>query len=409
MVTFMGKKKHPPHGPPAFDRGPTPHFHGRAYILDEFSILLERAMRTHMGTTFIIQGAPGAGKTALLYKMGSDAPKPWQVVHIDPDALWDTNWLMHALGRGGEFNISEVTGGVSLAGYVKGDVTSVPVLPNPISVIEQWNVPLLLILDEAQTIAEGNKPEGKDKSIATNLLKRIHNGEMGRPVVLLIAGLETTLGAFESLGLSRIGLQCDVKLGSLNSTSTRAIIQSWLTKDGRAKGDATVWIDAIEQESHGWPQHIAAYVEPALRYLQANHGHLTPTGLSKVLELGRKGRASYYEQRVRDIEGGDVIRLAEAIFDLPVGMRFEKKAIVSELKKDHSAEKVEGIFRKFIEKGIIAEDGQGYSIPIPSMHDWLKSELLLHKERLWKPPPSPHPNKSRGKSGGDESRFDMER
>ncbi|MCY4001373.1 MAG: ATP-binding protein [Bacteroidetes bacterium] len=405
----MGKKKLPPHGPPAFDRGPTPHFHGRVHILDEFSILLERAMRTHMGTTFIIQGAPGAGKTALLHKMGGDAPKPWQVVRIDPDALWDTNWLMHALDRGGEFNISEVTGGVSLAGYVKGDVTSVPVLKNPISVIKQWNAPLLLILDEAQTLAEGNKPEGKDRSIATNLLKHIHNGEMGRPVVLLAAGLGTTLGAFESLGLSRIGLKCDVKLGSLSSTSTRAIIQSWLTEDGRSKGDTATWVEEIAQESHNWPQHIAAYVEPALRHLQAHRGHLTPTGLSKVLELGRKGCASYYEQRVRKFDGDDVMLFAEAVFDIGIGKPFTKKMILSKFKEEYGAKKAESLFRNFIEKGIIAQDGYTYSIPIPSMHDWLKSELLLHKERLGKPPPSPHPNKSRGKSGGDESRFDMER
>ncbi|MCY4000797.1 MAG: hypothetical protein OXF84_08340 [Bacteroidetes bacterium] len=59
-----------------------------------------------------------------------------------------------------------------------------------------------------------------------------------------------------------------------------------------------------------------------------------------------------------------------------------KKMIISEFKKEHDAEKAEDIFNKFMEKGVIVKDDQAYSIPIPSMHDWLKSELKRHKERL---------------------------
>ena len=62
MHTFQ---RHPP-VTAAFDRGPAKYFHGRKQILNDFNELIARANLTDSGTTFLIQGAPGAGKTALL-------------------------------------------------------------------------------------------------------------------------------------------------------------------------------------------------------------------------------------------------------------------------------------------------------------------------------------------------------
>ncbi len=44
------------------DRGPARYFHGRAQILYDFSDLLRRATKENNGTTFLVQGAPGAGR-----------------------------------------------------------------------------------------------------------------------------------------------------------------------------------------------------------------------------------------------------------------------------------------------------------------------------------------------------------
>jgi len=56
---------------PPYDRGRARHFHGRKSILSNFSRVLQYAVSKNLesnGTIFLIQGAPGAGKTALLYK-----------------------------------------------------------------------------------------------------------------------------------------------------------------------------------------------------------------------------------------------------------------------------------------------------------------------------------------------------
>ena len=84
----------------AFDRGPAKYFHGRKQILHDFKELLVRAAQAKSGTTFLIQGAPGAGKTALLHECEKLARSAkWKTANIDPNALWEPEILRHSLGQ----------------------------------------------------------------------------------------------------------------------------------------------------------------------------------------------------------------------------------------------------------------------------------------------------------------------
>ncbi len=160
--------------------------------------------------------------------------------------------------------------------------------------------PPLLILDEAQRLGGTNAPEGSQVATATNVLNAIHNGQLNKPVVLLAAGLNPTLKAFKTFDISRFAKDCLVKLGALSKESERLVITDWLKKDGRVKGDPTVWVDAIVRETHGWPQHIQCYAGLASEYLQANGGVMTLDGLTSVLEAGHEDRKVYYEERLDD-------------------------------------------------------------------------------------------------------------
>ncbi len=110
----------------AIDRGHSPYFRSRKQILRNFSELLGRARRSVSGTTFLIQGAPGAGKTALLHECISlSKNKKWKAVKIHPYALWNSDALMEVLGRGREYVIQERTGTIHVS-TLKGEYKSAP-------------------------------------------------------------------------------------------------------------------------------------------------------------------------------------------------------------------------------------------------------------------------------------------
>ena len=81
------------------DRGPAKYFHWRKQILVKFGNTLWCSEQKETGTAFLIQGAPGAGKTALLYKCEELArDREWDTAEISSSALWDLVALRNCLG-----------------------------------------------------------------------------------------------------------------------------------------------------------------------------------------------------------------------------------------------------------------------------------------------------------------------
>ena len=370
------------------DRGPARYFHGRKRALSRFNGLLKRAIQESGGTTYLIQGAPGAGKSALLIECEKYAAAGgWKVAMIHPSALWDTSALMHSLGRGQESEITEHTGKIE-APIVKGEYKSVPIQSTTLSILREGRLPLLLSMDEAHRVERINTHMPDKVDAASSVLEEIHNGKLGRPVVLIAAGLGTTVNAFGELGISRFARKCVVELGALDKESQCAVIHDWLKKDGRAKGDPTAWIEAIAQETHGWPQHIMSYVEPALDQLEADDGIMTADGLNVVLEAGREERATYYEERVRGFHREQLNCIARSIANVPPGSSVDYSVIMSSLMQEYRPDKAENLFHKALKKGILDERENRYVVPIPSMHDWLVSNFariqvkFAHSEQI---------------------------
>jgi len=83
-----------------FDRGPSPYFHGREEILQTFSDYLTLFRKEKRGTIFLIQGAPGAGKTALLDVLFSLAKEDlWDVAEIKVKDLHNPVSMAQSLGE----------------------------------------------------------------------------------------------------------------------------------------------------------------------------------------------------------------------------------------------------------------------------------------------------------------------
>ncbi len=237
------------------DRGPAKYFHGRVRILANFDKLVKDSMKPRGASTFLIQGAPGAGKTALLDVLSKRAKESgWSIAEIDPPALWDPEELSYYLGKGTRAQITSVSGQVGVDAVVKAegklDVAVQRHRPTTLKILAAGKRPLLLILDEAQTLGTTNTPPSQELAgVATNVLNSIHNGRLKRPVILLAAGLGMSKASFVGLGILRFKGGCFVELGGLGKDSERAVIKDWLVKEGGAKGDPTPWIDQIAQKT----------------------------------------------------------------------------------------------------------------------------------------------------------------
>ncbi len=387
------------------DRGPAQYFHGRKEIIDSFANTLELYRSEKGGTTYLIQGAPGAGKTALLDVLSNNAKScGWAVAKIGIKNLFSPAPMAQTLGK--SYTIDSE---YALKGGIKflegGLVESVAGHASPEEVLKHLapQTGLILLLDEAQRL---NKiPDDSEiQIVAGDTLDVIHNGGLGRPIMLLAAGLGTTESAFWKLGISRSEGDCMVQLGRLDKESECAVIREWLVKDGGAEGDPHVWIKAIAGQTHGWPQHIISYMKPAVAFLKSHNHRMTDDGLEFVLARGSEYRTMYYKKRARGIDKKKRQVIAEIFNGVPSGETIEFDDIMSALKEEYSHEEAGNLFNKALERGIIDEREDGdYGIPIPSFHTWLIDEYASHihqpilsNKNLDQSMPSENPQKSIG-------------
>ncbi len=358
----------------AWDRGPAKYFHGRTVILGQFAERSHQAARQNAGTIFLVQGAPGAGKTALLAECAKRAQGiGWLVVKIHPQTLWDPHLLRKSLdGR----RKPAVTGASAKLGVATAAATADLPPVTMLDLLTDSNDRLLLVLDEAQRLGQAAAPVGEAVATASMVLTSIHNGEIGRPVILLAGGLGTSQHAFEKLGISRFEGDCLVNLGGLDPEAERAVLYDWLTKDGGAQGDPGPWIDAITKETYGWPQHILSYVKPALVQLHEDTGQMTTSGLDVVLSQGRARRAAYYKGRTDAFDTPELQHMAEALIQVTTADGVSKKHILASLTRHYGPDEATRLFDQALHKGVLSRHGKGYAAPIPSMHNWLVSEYL---------------------------------
>ncbi|MCY4224649.1 MAG: ATP-binding protein [Bacteroidetes bacterium] len=377
------------------DRGPSPFFHGREEIIDTFSSGLKFSRDTKKGTTFLIQGAPGAGKTALLDVLSNQAkPKGWEVALINGKDLYDPVSMAQSLGKSytidSEYalNVGIKFLGGGLVASVAGHASSEEIL----KCLAPENG-LILVLDEAQDL-QYLKNTPKEHNLARDALTVIHNGDVGHPVMLIVGGLGTTESSLGGLGVSGIDGDCTVQLGRLDEESERAVIRDWITHAGGAVGDPSRWIDSIAEKTHGWPQHIMSYVKPALKYLKSSHGKMTDSGLEFVYEKGNEYREEYYQKRVKGFDKKKRQDLAKIFADVPLGDTMELEDIMDALKEEYTEEIAEKLFKKALERGIIDERKDGdYGIPIPSFHTWLVDQYVQNKSQYIPPAPKQLPAK----------------
>ena len=371
------------------DRGRAKYFHGREGVLADFKERLEFARDDpEEGTTFLIQAAPGAGKSALLYKCAELAEgQGWETLKINTKALWDTDALCQILEGGWKHLLDEIAVNAGFDKWIQIQGAAKFKLPGhtPQSIIERGKDPLLLLLDEAQTLGTGMAPTDARYETVKVFLDSLHNGGASRPVMLLTAGLSATKRAFKDLGVSRFKANCYVELGPLKEEAEREVIKDWLKKEGRGKGDPAPWIDAIMQKTHGWPQHVAAYAQAAAIHLRATGRQMTPAKLKEVLEVGEIQRIKFYKSRAEGLDEDHRMAIARAFASAREDQTQTRKVIMESLVKAVGRQEADTVFRRALHNGVLDHRDGRYVIPIPSMFDWLIDNYFI-KQDLSHPP-----------------------
>ncbi len=369
--------------PDVEDRGEAKYFHGRKGILDSFQRRMKWAEKDpKKGTTFLIQAAPGAGKTALLHECTKLAENTgWEAVRVNTGALWDTDTMCQELGDGWTHLLDEIAvqGGFDKWIQIQGAAKFKLPGHSPQSIIERGKDPLLLFLDEAQILGKQSGQLQEHRELVQNFLNSIHNGEMGRPVILLVAGLSATKRAFKDLGVSRFKDNCYVELGPLKPEAEREVIKDWLKKDGRAKGDPAPWIDVIMQKTHGWPQHVSAYAQAAALQMRTDKRKMTPQGLQTVLEVGRMKRMKFYKSRAEGLDEDHRMAIARAFAGAREDQTQTRKAIMASLLQDAGNQEASDLFKLALQNGVFDNRNGRYAIPIPSMFDWFIDNYFIER------------------------------
>ena len=246
-------------------------------------------------------------------------------------------------------------------------------MATPLELIQKGKKPLLLILDEAQHLGEDSRITGEYKDDVRYLLDQIHNGKLGRPVILLAGGLGLTEEAFVALGISRMAEDCKFDMEPLEKEEEIAVVEDWLKKAGGATEDVTHWIDTITTETYQWPRHVDSYARNAAQILKANGGRMTPELLRLVMEKGRANRMEYYQARLSPFIAEERRSLSGIMLASSKEGAIEQTGAVEQLSKEYGAEKAEELFFRAVRKGVLHFNTAlgSYSVPIPSLREYI--------------------------------------
>ena len=401
------------------DRGRSPFFSGRVHEIEDVELSVQGVMerlqdgkpRPAADETWLFQGSPGAGKSALLEKLeekwnaqdkeGTPIALPVRadlvfnqanliakiadavaMANNDTDAADKLRQIVSidrssATDIGGEFVIRASTW-ISEAKSVVTNPreltweTLARIFPR-----ENWSRPIVLLLDEAQSLHHWEGPSE---------ILNLHQGSHGLPIIPIYAGLSDSFEALRKHEISRMAQQRRVTLGALEQREAEAAVLSMLDAFRVGGDNHDAWARKVAGDCCGWPQHLQTGLQALATAVVGNDGMLGPTEGSfadTVLEMSEKNRNDYYEERLDDDLAG-CIGLLHIALDAacPPGKTLaELKHIIANHAHDNIEYKyqlpkkmdIPSFLNRMIKRGFLQQtkSGRRFICPIPSMTDYI--------------------------------------
>ena len=300
----------------ASTRSNPPVFVGRE---DEIAKVLRTAANQPsegpQSATILVQGAPGAGKTALLSEIERRLKKEGGagVVHCrsvksaGPDRVYGA---LAALLAGGPSPVSPQrsvawkakvgTGFLSMERTKTSDLSgrSFSCAADIADSVGAggWR-PMrraVVLVDEVQQVGKGTD--------AANLFMDLHT-QSGLPALMVLAGLPNSEAELSDAGLSR--LENKIHLGGLTQDETVkcATLTLEYLLDLGVRGETSEvnrWGSALAEASDCWPRHLQTYLQAAYQALldAPDHPDLAVADLDAALQQGGVMRKRYYSARM---------------------------------------------------------------------------------------------------------------
>ena len=378
-----------------------PFFVGRERELASFQDALSFAAEGRTkGKTLVFQGAPGAGKTALMLECAGLADQTngegkrdarYVCVSLEPNQLGSVDGLFGVVheairqqapkvaGRTAAFLTGLAARGISVGGFGlgperSGDLDAVSKLQK---LEPAWEgLIVLLLVDEAQNI--------RKTEVTEDVVQYLHAGTKNSTVLLACFGLSDTTDTLVQLGISRTSLKRHHNIGRLAlEEARRSISQAFeaFQIHGRTKRRQE-WLARLAEASQGWPQHLRILTQAALRELKEHGRNLADADLNAALATGEAAKRRYYGHRLTATgpwqEACKVMARALEGRLLFTGRELQQ-TIAPFQAEQLAAEGRPAPFSDFLSKaihaGVLSQTApDAYSVPIPSFARYLREE-----------------------------------
>ena len=322
------------------DKSPPPVFAGRQAILDDLEVAARsvwnvqgEGKRGRAGMTRIIQGAPGAGKSALLAEIARRVPAPVRVLTLNSaDVISPTDILVPLaqlanpdaapsfLARCTQTRaLSGSVGlpGLKAAGRVESALARNDAQPT-LSAFRDWvcdldpgtgiTGPVIIAIDEAQRINES------PVAPLARLLQGLHDNSVGLPIALVLAGLSDTADCMTAMGLSR-GVTVH-PVGALHGDDITALMTGFCVHFGIDPEGYRGYLQRLATPCEGWPRHLHFALTALATSALETGGDLARVDWATAEQDAAKSRTHYYRAQQSPLMRESVSLVAAVLRDL---------------------------------------------------------------------------------------------
>ncbi len=350
------------------ERGPAKYFHGRHQEINDFQHLMLQTVHRGIGSSVLLQGPPGVGKSALIHEYRKIAQNNhWHVIRLTNRSLYDAQELFRRITQNKNAQDIQTTYGIDLKLFKVALESQTSKETDYLNEAMIQSKPTVLYLDEAQTLGGFLSDEKRER--ISDFFNTYHNVESKHGFILLLGGLSMTKEILRIFGISRFNTGCVRYLQRLEPDAEQSIIHDWLTKEIKTPSDTTTWIQEIIKRTDRWPRHIQSYCNALCEFLEIGET-LTNQRLKQVLKHGDDLKHTYYQQRCDGFHRKTRAFIASTVKQLPE--QFDMEELIALFSKTLSSEKANDLYQTVLSKGIVHMDQQGIcSVPIPSLRSFL--------------------------------------